>query len=48
MVNEFRFSWSKSNSDAVHQAFGVAPPAAATLPGSITNPVVAGGFPEMS
>jgi hypothetical protein len=48
MVNEFRFSWSKSDSDAVHQAFGVAPPAAATIPGSITNPVVAGGFPGIT
>ena len=44
MVNEFRFSWSKSDSDALHQAFGVAPPANATIPNSITNPVVAGGF----
>lgn len=48
MVNEFRFSWSKSDSDAVHQAFGIAPPAAATIPGSITNPVVAGGFPGIT
>ncbi len=45
MVNEFRFSWSKSDSDAVHQAFGLAPPPEATIPNSITNPVVAGGFP---
>jgi hypothetical protein len=48
MVNEFRFSWSKADSDAVHQAFGVAPSAAATIPGSITNPVVAGGFPGIT
>ena len=48
MVNEFRFSWSKADSDAVHQAFGIAPPAAATIPGSITNPVVAGGFPGIT
>ncbi|MEO6403571.1 MAG: TonB-dependent receptor [Vicinamibacteria bacterium] len=48
MVNEFRFSWSKSDSDAVHQAFGQAPPAAATIPGTITNPVVAGGFPGIT
>ncbi|MEO8500345.1 MAG: TonB-dependent receptor [Vicinamibacteria bacterium] len=48
MVNEFRFSWSKSDADAVHQAFGLAPPAAATIPGTITNPVVAGGFPGIS
>jgi hypothetical protein len=26
MVNEFRISWSQSTSDAVHQAFGLAPP----------------------
>ena len=48
MVNEFRFSWSKSDSDAVHQAYGVAPPAAATIPGTITNPIVAGGFPGIT
>lgn len=48
MVNEFRFSWSKSNADAVHQAFGLAPPPAATIPGTITNPVVAGGFPGIT
>ncbi len=48
MVNEFRFSWSKSDSDALHQPFGVAPPPAATIPGSITNPVVAGGFPGIT
>ena len=48
MVNEFRFSWSKSDSDAVHQAFGISPPAAATIPGTITNPIVAGGFPGIT
>ena len=48
MVNEFRFSWQKSDSDAVHQTFGVAPPANATIPGSITNPIVAGGFPGIT
>jgi len=48
MVNEFRISWSNSKSDAVHQAFGIAPPAAATIPNSITNPLVAGGLPGIS
>jgi hypothetical protein len=45
MVNEFRLSWSRSTSDAVHQAFGLQPPAAATIPGAVTNPLVAGGLP---
>jgi carboxypeptidase family protein/TonB-dependent receptor-like protein len=48
MVNEFRFSWSQSTSDAVHQAFGINPPVAATIPGSVTNPLVAGGFPGIT
>jgi hypothetical protein len=48
MLNEFRFSWSQSTSDAVHQAFGLAPPPAATIPGSITNPIVAGGLPGIT
>jgi len=48
MVNEFRISWSQSTSDARQQAFGLTPPAAATIPGSITNPVVAGGLPGIT
>jgi hypothetical protein len=48
MVNEFRISWSRSTSDAVQQSFGLTPPAAATIPGSITNPLVAGGLPGIS
>src|SRR5262245_36679685 len=48
MVNEVRFSWSRSRSDAEHQAFGVAPPAAATITGMITDPLVAGGFPGIT
>ena len=48
MVNEARFSWSRSRSDAVHQAFGIAPPPAAQIPGMITDPIVAGGFPGIS
>ena len=48
MVNEFRISWSNSKSDAVQQSFGIAPAANATIPNSITNPTVAGGFPGIS
>jgi hypothetical protein len=47
-LNEFRFSWSQSTSDAVHQSFGLFPPAGATIPGSITNPTVAGGLPGIT
>jgi hypothetical protein len=47
-VNEFRISWSRSVSDAVHQAFGLNPPAAAQIPGMITDPTVAGGFPGIT
>jgi hypothetical protein len=48
MVNEARFSWSRSRSDAVQQSFGLTPPNAAQIPGMITNPIVAGGFPGIS
>ena len=48
MVNEFRISWSRSTSDAVQQSFGLTPPAAATIPGSVTNPLVAGGLPGIA
>jgi len=48
MVNEFRFSWSKADSDAVHQAYGLTPPANATIPNMVTNPVVAGGYPGIT
>src|SRR4051794_28033195 len=48
MVNEARFSWSRSRSDAVHQAYGLTPPPAAQIPGMITDPIVAGGFPGIS
>jgi Carboxypeptidase regulatory-like domain/TonB dependent receptor/TonB-dependent Receptor Plug Domain len=47
MVNEFRISWSQATSDAVHQAFGLVPPANAIIPGSVTNPTVAGGIPRI-
>jgi hypothetical protein len=48
MVNEFRLSWSKATSDAVQQAFGLTAPPNATIPGTVTNPLVAGGFPGIS
>jgi Carboxypeptidase regulatory-like domain/TonB dependent receptor-like, beta-barrel/TonB-dependent Receptor Plug Domain len=48
MVNEARVSWSRSRSDAVQQSFGLTPPTAAQIPGMITNPIVAGGFPGIS
>jgi Carboxypeptidase regulatory-like domain/TonB-dependent Receptor Plug Domain len=47
-VNEFRVSWSRSTSDAVQQSFGLTPPTAATIPGSVTNPIVAGGLPGVT
>jgi hypothetical protein len=48
MVNEFRLSWSQATSDAVQQPFGLTPPPAATIPGSATNPLVAGGLPGIT
>jgi hypothetical protein len=48
MVNEFRLSWSQATSDALQQPFGVQPPAGATIPGSVTNPTVAGGLPGIT
>jgi hypothetical protein len=47
-VNEFRLSWSRSTSDAVQQPFGQTAPPSATIPGSVTNPIVAGGLPGIS
>jgi hypothetical protein len=47
-LNEFRFSWSQATSDAVQQPFGVQPPGAASIPGLVTNPIVAGGLPGIS
>jgi hypothetical protein len=47
-VNEFRISWSQATSDAVQQSFGLTPPASATIPGSVTNPIVAGGLPGVA
>src|SRR5215475_2619826 len=48
MLNEFRFSWSQATSDAVQQPFGQSPPAATMIPGSVTNPIVAGGLPGIT
>ena len=48
MVNEARISWSRSRADAVQQPFGVAAPANAQIPGTITNPLVAGGLPGIT
>jgi hypothetical protein len=47
-LNEFRFSWSQATSDAVQQPFGQTPPAAAMVPGFVTNPIVAGGLPGIT
>jgi hypothetical protein len=47
-VNEFRFSWSRATSDAVQQPFGQAAPPGATIPGSVTDPTVAGGLPGIT
>jgi hypothetical protein len=44
MVNEARISWSQATSDAVQQPYGLFPPAGATIPGSVTDPIVAGGL----
>src|SRR5580765_2784471 len=48
MVNEARISWSQATSDAVQQPYGLFPPAAATIPGSVTDPIVAGGLQGIS
>ena len=48
VVNELRFSWSQSKSDAVQEPFGQDPPPSATIPGAITDPTVAGGIPGIT
>jgi hypothetical protein len=48
MVNEARISWSQATSDAVQQPFGIVPPANATIPGTVTDPLVAGGLQGIS
>jgi len=44
VVNEFRFSWSKADSDAVQEPFGQLPPSAAQIGNTPTDPIVAGGL----
>jgi hypothetical protein len=43
VVNEFRFSWSAVDSDAVQQPFGQPPPAGAQVPGVPNDPLISGG-----
>ena len=43
VVNEFRFSWSAVDSDAVQQPFGQLPPPEAQVPGVPNDPLIAGG-----
>ncbi|HSD30198.1 MAG TPA: TonB-dependent receptor, partial [Vicinamibacteria bacterium] len=43
VVNEFRFSWSGVDSDAVQQPFGQLPPEEAQVPGVPNDPLIAGG-----
>jgi hypothetical protein len=44
VVNEFRFSWARTRSDAVQQPFGELPPPAARVPGVPDDPRVNGGI----
>lgn len=44
VVNEFRLSWSKADSDAVQEPFGQFPPAEAQIPNTPSDPIVAGGL----
>ena len=48
LVNEFRFSWSHANSDAVQEPFGELPPPAAQVGNVPNNPVIAGGITGVS
>ncbi len=48
MVNEFRFSLIKADSDLVQIPFGQAPPAAAVVPGVPTDPLFSGGVTGMT
>ena len=45
IVNELRLNWQQATSDAVQQPFGSPVTGAAVIPGSITDPLVAGGLP---
>jgi hypothetical protein len=44
IVNEFRYSYMRADSDAVHDAFGLTPPQAAQIPRTPDSPLIAGGF----
>jgi hypothetical protein len=48
IVNEVRFSWSQSTSDAVQQPFGEQPPANAQIGGVPTDATIAGGLPGIT
>jgi Carboxypeptidase regulatory-like domain/TonB dependent receptor-like, beta-barrel/TonB-dependent Receptor Plug Domain len=48
VVNELRFNWQQSTSDARQQPFGQQPTGAALVRNSITDPIVAGGLPGIS
>jgi outer membrane receptor protein involved in Fe transport len=48
LVNEFRLSYIKADSDMVQGPFGQAPPAAAVVPGVPTDPLFSGGLTGMN
>jgi Carboxypeptidase regulatory-like domain/TonB dependent receptor-like, beta-barrel/TonB-dependent Receptor Plug Domain len=48
LVNEFRFSFIKADSDLVQLPFGQDPPAAAVVPGVPTDPLFSGGVTGMT
>jgi outer membrane receptor protein involved in Fe transport len=48
IVNEFRFSYTKADSDLTQVPFGEDPPAAAKVPGVPDNPLYSGGVTGMN
>jgi hypothetical protein len=48
VVNEFRFSHTRADSDLVQLPFGQEPPAAAVVPGVPTDPLFSGGVTGMN
>jgi hypothetical protein len=48
LVNEFRFSYIKADSDLVQLPFGQAPPPAAVVPGIADDPLYSGGVTGMN
>jgi hypothetical protein len=48
LVNEFRFSFIKADSDLTQVPFGVAPPAGAVVPGVPDDPLFSGGVTGMN